>query len=533
MYKTEVLEGDGKQVIMVIDLMEGPMPSLNEIKAQVKMFSGILGRTFPRIFIELVILCTWGVFSRKAVTTLARSAGLAGSFVEPEDLIKRIGAKYVPTLTGGTLDLSTQQPMGRIIEDFYSGNSDVPCRNFQLGNLNVWKDDTPYSEVIVDMGDPDSNRVPSWTTLMESSLKLSNRRSLYPTKNPNSMANLLSTSSVVDNSLALTSAGIVLVSAMGILGNYYLFLLSCAVLRFLFQIYRTTLDAWRASIEELRRQNTISSEGRIERMLCYILEKEYEECMNLLQPMALYVDLQNKSTRAASHNERCSLALCTTLSKTEKDRVKRCVQAVLDISALSSNQPFSSGPSLRWLELYGWLQTITTLVIPCKCGCQQSGNMDWMDSHLLDGGESHRRVSHYLANGSPDEDPLTPNTGSATFVKEGAHKKVDVNEANDPAPGSPVRPRIDSSMESKKGYDKKSKQCAVCTKSFSMTRRRHWCRACQRTICARCSAVPLSHLKRKHPQCVCKSCQSEGRTVIETGGTEAGGSDASDSEDDS
>eukprot|EP00667_Euglena_gracilis_P001515 EG_transcript_1515 len=58
----------------------------------------------------------------------------------------------------------------------------------------------------------------------------------------------------------------------------------------------------------------------------------------------------------------------------------------------------------------------------------------------------------------------------------------------------------------RRGVDKSAPSCLLCGSKFTVFWRRHWCRKCGRTICSSCSAVSLSLVSRRHPNCVCKQC---------------------------
>eukprot|EP00906_Rhabdomonas_costata_P010956 RCo015429 len=124
--RIEELEGDGKSVELVVDMSEGDMPSTMELRAQAKMFSGVLGRSFPKFYSELLMCCAWGAFVRKGITTLAHATGLRISFLTPVTLLERFGSQYMPTFVGGELDVSAGPPIGDIVEKYFFENSRDP-----------------------------------------------------------------------------------------------------------------------------------------------------------------------------------------------------------------------------------------------------------------------------------------------------------------------------------------------------------------------------------------------------------------------
>jgi hypothetical protein len=61
--------------------------------------------------------------------------------------------------------------------------------------------------------------------------------------------------------------------------------------------------------------------------------------------------------------------------------------------------------------------------------------------------------------------------------------------------------------------------CPICTKPFSLTRRRHHCRLCHRVFCGRCTSrrftTDFDGLLYGKPQRACEHCHSHLRTGVE------------------
>lgn len=63
--------------------------------------------------------------------------------------------------------------------------------------------------------------------------------------------------------------------------------------------------------------------------------------------------------------------------------------------------------------------------------------------------------------------------------------------------------------------------CQVCDTKFTLITRRHWCRACLKTICTKCSSAfsqnssLLSKLSRRHENNLCTLCQEATRFAVE------------------
>ena len=61
------------------------------------------------------------------------------------------------------------------------------------------------------------------------------------------------------------------------------------------------------------------------------------------------------------------------------------------------------------------------------------------------------------------------------------------------------------------GADAHVPTCLLCHSSFSLLRRRHWCRRCGRTICTDCSATKIDLISRRHPRSIPQCVSGEGR----------------------
>jgi len=55
--------------------------------------------------------------------------------------------------------------------------------------------------------------------------------------------------------------------------------------------------------------------------------------------------------------------------------------------------------------------------------------------------------------------------------------------------------------------DASSPTCLVCSSNFSLTTRRHHCRACGTLLCSKCCyRIPLTELGYRRVQKVCRQC---------------------------
>ena len=178
-------------------------------------------------------------------------------------------------------------------------------------------------------------------------------------------------------------------TSTGPVGQYACYAaLGCAVLAVLVSKYVATLIIGAASAYLI--MIVRAGGGSQERVLAYILQTSYDECQALLASVDC-VGLQDLGTRDNEKLQTSALAVSAGLSAHEKRLLKRCLQTVLDMSTMAELGPRSRGPYEQWVPLYHFLATITTIRVPCGCGCGKSGPMDWLDSHFQD--DPHARAT--------------------------------------------------------------------------------------------------------------------------------------------
>eukprot|EP00906_Rhabdomonas_costata_P013589 RCo019498 len=122
-YQCESKEGPGAQAEVIVDMLGGAMPTLMELKEQIAMFSGIIGRSFPKICGQLVLCCNWESVFRQAVMALGHAAGLSALVLSPAELLQRYGVEHVPTVVGGRFDLEAMEPVGTLIARWFAHGS--------------------------------------------------------------------------------------------------------------------------------------------------------------------------------------------------------------------------------------------------------------------------------------------------------------------------------------------------------------------------------------------------------------------------
>ena len=132
LHQIEELEGEGHAALYVVDMMEAPSPKLGDLEQQLRMFSGIVGRSFPGVFPEILLCCTWGKWARSGVSTLARAAGQNAAFISPAELMARLGRESTPTVVGGDYDLDAGEPISALVMGFAdAGNNAQPDQGIQ------------------------------------------------------------------------------------------------------------------------------------------------------------------------------------------------------------------------------------------------------------------------------------------------------------------------------------------------------------------------------------------------------------------
>lgn len=545
--KMEEVEGEGTHADLVVHQTEAPMPPLPDLRAEVAIFSTVVGLAFPALFDAILVCCGSTSFYRGTCAALAERAGLALSpaFLSPDDLISRYGRENVPRLLGGDYDVDTTIPVGTLVLRFVQREMSEGSR---LQELPGWEaaeegDEDPEPE------DPFEESAPSWATLMATPLRL-----------PTPADPAATTRSLPDPPTALRMWGTAL---LGVAMAYLLH--SPTLLGALVLLLIHACVTYQRRLQVGARQ---TGGPLAERVVAEVLTRQLDLMARCLEPMSMYCVPQQLSV-----DEKSILAFWA-LDREAKHRVKGCVQFIQATLALlppdTHPTPESDAVYRRTDQTLQWLRTITTAKVTCL-HCGRPGTMDFLDAHLRDGGDaaraklqhsekySARRRAKHSKGGEETQRALFPpppleisptSFGSALSVTSEAQspplpaptaaslrghaslpiltpkksntmrRDSNANLSTSLGASSPIGLQsLSSTARSSRsdlkindvgpGYDRHAKNCMSCDKKFGAFTRRHWCRRCRKTICAGCAAVSLSSLKRKNPQCMCKTCAQE------------------------
>eukprot|EP00906_Rhabdomonas_costata_P008072 RCo011525 len=137
-HQLETIEGDGATAVMLVDMINGPPLTYNEIRANIRMFSGIIGRSFPKIYKQVISCSELSAVFRKAISALARAGGINSEFLTAKEVVARFGTHNVPAPIGGTLQLEELRPMGEVVRAFFlAGANNRTFSKAQLATIHA------------------------------------------------------------------------------------------------------------------------------------------------------------------------------------------------------------------------------------------------------------------------------------------------------------------------------------------------------------------------------------------------------------
>ena len=391
-HRIEELEGEGHTAIPVVDMTEAPSPKINEMEQQIRMFSGIMGRSFPGLFQQIVLVCNWGRLARHTVCALARGTGQNATLVSPSELMVRFGREFTPTVVGGGYDLNASKPISALVVEY--------VETVMLRSLTGQPSD----------GDVGAQGPGSWSWIMSRKFHMERRAA--------------KSTGPIDRYAGYAAIGGAVLAVL--MGQYFAILV---------------IGAAAAYVAFSRRGGSGEGEGQ-ERMLTYVLQTNYEECAALISSVD-GVDLQALDTGDTRKLERAAVALSAGLTPDEKQQLKRCLKTVLDVSTMAELGPNSRGFYDQWVPLYQYLARITTMQVRTEHG---TGDMDWLDAQF-GGGADTPRLSFSVSESAPD----TPSSnrhhlrnrlhrGSGDAGRPGKHTQSEPEMGSGQVPGEePVR----------------------------------------------------------------------------------------------
>eukprot|EP01006_Ploeotia_vitrea_P024057 TRINITY_DN56770_c0_g1_i1.p1 TRINITY_DN56770_c0_g1~~TRINITY_DN56770_c0_g1_i1.p1 ORF type:complete len:918 (-),score=67.94 TRINITY_DN56770_c0_g1_i1:121-2523(-) len=141
--------GEDTTACVVVDMLDAPTPGVNFMRAQAKMMGLTVGRSFPLLFSDFFLVCTWSAWARKAVSAFAQAAGQPLCFVSAKELVNKWGAENIPSTVGGggQYDLNahrTNSPCGTTVFQYYSvprmtASNVVATNVLSMGRMSVVK----------------------------------------------------------------------------------------------------------------------------------------------------------------------------------------------------------------------------------------------------------------------------------------------------------------------------------------------------------------------------------------------------------
>eukprot|EP01004_Peranema_trichophorum_P009015 NODE_775_length_2368_cov_24.444989_g661_i0.p1 GENE.NODE_775_length_2368_cov_24.444989_g661_i0~~NODE_775_length_2368_cov_24.444989_g661_i0.p1 ORF type:complete len:680 (-),score=103.62 NODE_775_length_2368_cov_24.444989_g661_i0:264-2303(-) len=398
-HKVHSLGGERLEAVMLVDMTDASTPSIKEIKGQIAMFSGIMGRSFPKSFTKAILCCTWNSIIRGAVMALSRGVGLDVSAARPEEIVSSFSSKYTPTLLGGQLDLIANGPIGTLVYDcLMSGEHKIFPKQRITSYSNKHKIEQrtiPKTELPKLI----SNHPSSWASVLGQTLNLKEDQ---------------------DYKIVSTDRTDIQFSTIVILGLVWLPFIICLFVGPLLLTIILGVSAIGTLWHTINsKYNT--SEGLL--ILKCMLRHNLEECNSILQRMKSYIDVESRPC-----SKTACLAITAALSHDEKIRLRRCIQLVVEAAKPYRGTIPSDKESKQFIDILAWLRRLSQIESECICGCEgNKGNLDYLENHLSSEDQRKRVLWQLTMNKNTNLNHLNHNNEGST---RSLHQSKSYNKMN-------------------------------------------------------------------------------------------------------